>query len=196
MNKCGAFRHGRMNARPCRSGALARISDFELYGDPALLDIDKIRQLVAMMVDNDLVELSLRDGEEEVSLRRPNACNSPAFVATAGQQMPTMMVPPTGAVPAGAGVAEDASTAKEDESRWITVSSPMVGTFYAGPDPDSPPFVQVGSEVHVGSILCILEAMKVFNEIKSEIAGKIERILAKNSQAVEFGQPLFLIAPA
>ena len=75
----------------------------------------------------------------------------------------------------------------------VEIKSPLVGSFYTAPNPDSPPYVNVGSEVTAGTVVCILEAMKVFNEIKSEIAGTIERVLVRNESAVEFGQPLFLV---
>ena len=162
-------------------------------GAGTVLDVEKIRQLVEMMVTNDLVEISLRDGEVEVNLRRPNT-NGPVTAA-----LPEMMMqsaarsaaPAAGLQP----IDVNAPDPKKDDGKFVEITSPMVGTFYAGSDPESPPFVLVGSEIHVGTVVCILEAMKVFNEIKSEIAGRIERILIKNAQPVEYGQPLFLVHP-
>lgn len=155
-----------------------------------MLEIDKIRQLIEMMVANDLVEISLRDGAEEVNLRRPTA---PGLSAMTGMAcpVPLMQAPeaPMAAPP------PSAPMIREPEEKLVEIPSPMVGTFYAATDPDSPPFVEVGSTVQAGTVVCILEAMKVFNEIKSEIAGIIERILVKNAQAVEYGQPLFLVRP-
>lgn len=155
-----------------------------------MLEIEKIRKLIEMMVANDLVEISLRDGSEEVNLRRPNS---------RAEANPTVTVQPgvaTPALPAApiAG-ANDATEASEDEVALVEIPSPMVGTFYAAPDPDSPPFVKPGQDVQAGMVVCILEAMKVFNEIKSEVAGTIERVLVKNAQPVEFAQPLFLVRP-
>jgi acetyl-CoA carboxylase biotin carboxyl carrier protein len=157
-------------------------------GVSSLLDLDHIRQLVDMMVANDLVEISIRNGDDEISLRRPNACAPP--VMTVG---PQVMQPPPIIAPSP----DASSMAAMDkvESNLVEIGSPMVGTFYSAPDPNSPPFVQVGSIVHPGSVVCILEAMKVFNEIKAEVSGTIERVLAKNGQAVEYGQPLFLVRP-
>lgn len=154
-----------------------------------MTDIEKIRQLVEMMVANDLVEISWRNGEEEINLRRPHAAPAMPTVTGVPSPAPVQLVPPPMAstVPAAATAARD--------SDLIEIASPMVGTFYAGPDPESPPFVDVGRQVQPGSVLCILEAMKVFNEIKSEVSGIIERILVKNAQAVEYGQPLFLVRP-
>ncbi len=155
-----------------------------------MLDIDQIRQLIDMMVANDLVEISLRSGELEVSLRRPNK--------TPGEDL---RVP--GARPQTPGGDENVSTQTgptptqaDAEAELLQVRSPMVGTFYAGPDPESPPFVEVGSEVGPETVVCLLEAMKVFSEIKAEVSGVIERILVKNEEAVEYGQPLFLVRPS
>jgi acetyl-CoA carboxylase biotin carboxyl carrier protein len=90
----------------------------------------------------------------------------------------------------------EARVEAESEEGLVPISSPMVGTFYTAPDPESPPFVTVGSSVGPDTVVCIIEAMKVFNEIKAEVTGTIERILIQNEQPVEFGQPLFLIRPA
>ena len=161
-------------------------------GALTLLDIEKIRQLVEMMVANDLVEMSLRDGEVEVTLCRPNA--------SAGDTCPVVSAQPQPVVPVAAPPAvveqpaEEAPVAAE-ETELLTIRSPMVGTFYAAPDPDSPPFVEIGGQVIPSTVVCILEAMKVFSEIKAEVSGTMERVLVANAQAVEYGQPLFLVRP-
>jgi len=85
--------------------------------------------------------------------------------------------------------------ADEQEVEYVEIKSPMVGTFYAAPDPDSPPFVQLGSTVNPSTVVCIVEAMKVFNEIKAELSGTIQKILVKNEEPIEYGQPLFLVRP-
>jgi len=157
-----------------------------------LLDIEKIRDLVEMMVKNDLVEISLRDGEEEVNLRRPNAASAFSTPDAAPPAGLTTLPPPAGSRLAPLpNVAASNSPAVE----LIEIKSPMVGTFYSAPDPESPPYLRVGQALHVGMVVCIVEAMKVFNEIKSEVAGTLERILVSNAQAVEFGQPLFQVRP-
>ncbi len=152
-----------------------------------MLETNKIRQLIEMMVNNDLVELSLRDGDVEVSLRRPD----PGACAD-GQ----VVVPVVPANPAGA-AAQPAVTepAAEDDLNLAEIPSPMVGTFYTASSPDAPPFVKVGSAVGPDTVVCIIEAMKVFNEIKADVSGTIEQVLVKNEQAIEFGQPLFLVRP-
>ncbi len=162
-----------------------------LIGADTLLDVDKIRQLIEMMVANDLVEISLRDGDVEVNLRRPNA-NAPVTVSLPEQAAQTVVQP---AVQASGTQAQAASEDQVDESELVEIASPMVGTFYVAQDPDSPPFVTPGTQVHQGTVVCILEAMKVFNEIKAEVSGFIERVLVKDEQPVEYGQPLFLVRP-
>jgi len=164
-----------------------------------VLDIDKIRELIEMMVANDLVEISLREGDKEVSLRRPT--EKPAH---AGMTMQTVMVPPAAPMPTppggafGSPVSSPAAPVVErrDEPALIEIGSPMVGTFYLSADPNSPPFVQEGSVVRPGTVVCLLEAMKVFSEIKAEVSGTIQRVLVKNMEPVEYGQPLFLVRPA
>lgn len=158
-----------------------------------MLDIERIKQLVDMMVANDLVEISLRDGDVEVSLRRPTgAANDPASVAihpAASNPMPNPVAAAVGAAD------EKAPPGRAGDDELLSIKSPMVGTFYTAPDPDSPPYVQAGGQVNPNSVVCIIEAMKVFNEIKAEVTGTIERILVKNEESVEFGQPMFLIRP-
>jgi acetyl-CoA carboxylase biotin carboxyl carrier protein len=144
-----------------------------------------------MMVANELMEISIRDGDTEVTLRRPHA-NSPPVVTIA---------PPAGPLNGNPGALSSSSVPTtplvEEEPRveTIDIKSPMVGTFYAASDPNSAAYVQVGTRVQPATVVCIIEAMKVFNEIKAEVAGVIERILAKNGQPVEFGQPLFRVRP-
>lgn len=162
-----------------------------------MLDIDKIRQLVEMMVTNELVEISLRDGEEEVNLRRPSA---PGCGVTVEPGLPSVIQSPLpGAVPQPASTQAPPTTEPvkaDSDDDLVAINSPMVGTFYSATDPESPPFVKVGQQLSVGTVVCIVEAMKVFNELKSEVAGTLEQILVKNSQPLEYGQPMFLVRPA
>ncbi len=153
------------------------------------MESDKIRELVEMMVANELVELSIRDGDIEIHLRRPNP-GGPAVhpVTVSGSAV--------GPMAAAQPVVPDAVVKGEVVGvEFHEIRSPMVGSFYSTPDPDSPPFVQVGSHVGPSTVVCILEAMKVFSEIKAETSGVVERILVKDGQAVEYGQPLFLVRP-
>ena len=156
-----------------------------------MVDIEHIRQLIQMMVDNDLVELSHRSGDEELRLRRPSPGDPER---TAGTSPTTANVSTASAPNAGssqedaAGLSEESPSSDRDLTRIV---SPMVGTFFAATAPDAPPFVTVGAEINPDTVVCVVEAMKVFNEIKAEISGIVEKIYATNKQAVEFGQPLF-----
>lgn len=103
---------------------------------------------------------------------------------------------PVAAAPAAAPAAPAAAAPASDDSKYITVKSPMIGTFYRSPGPDKPVFVEVGSEIKPGSTVCIIEAMKLFNEIESEVSGKIVKVLVNDNSPVEYDQPLFLVDPA
>jgi acetyl-CoA carboxylase biotin carboxyl carrier protein len=146
------------------------------------MEIEDIKQLVQLMVDNDLSELDITDGEKKISLRR-GAGNVPVIASV------PMAAP---AVTPGAAAAPAAAPA----SNLLEIKSPMVGTFYSAPSPDSDPFVSVGTHVGDDTAVCIIEAMKVMNEIQAQCAGTIAEICVKNAQPVEFGQVLFRVKPA
>jgi acetyl-CoA carboxylase biotin carboxyl carrier protein len=151
-------------------------------------DVRKIRQLVALMTDHDLSEMDIQQGDVRIQLRRAGT----SIVAGAVPQI-VAVAPPPAARAIEAPVSE--SPAVKDESRYAVVKSPMVGTFYAAPDPDSPPYVKVGDHVGPETTVCIVEAMKVFNQIPAEISGKVLAVLVENGQPVEYGQPLFRVDP-
>lgn len=163
-----------------------------------MIDIRKLKELVRLMVSNDLTELDLRDSEEQVTLRRPSVHTAPQMVSPPAPQHTAAHahVPATPVAPALASPSKPASTtsAGQDEG-LLRIESPMVGTFYSAPNPDAPPFVEVGQPVSDDTVVCIIEAMKIFNEIKAECSGSIQQILVKSGEAVEFGQPLFLVKP-
>ncbi len=158
-------------------------------------DLQKVKQLVKLMVDNDLVEVEIIDGENKISLKRPNP--QPQQIAVGS--MPPMAIPAAAPVAAPAAPqavpAQAAAPAQEDDSSLVEIPSPIVGTFYPTPNPDADPFVKVGDSVGPDTVVCIIEAMKVMNEIKAEMSGKIEKVLCKAGQAVEYGQPLFKVRP-
>lgn len=170
-----------------------------------MIDIRKLKELVRLMVENDLTEIDLRDSEEQVTMRRSNQQAMPTIVTTPhpavmhGSPQP-LMAPAN--VPAAAhrggtgGGAAAAASANGEEAGLLRIESPMVGTFYAQANPDTPPFVTVGAAVSPDKVVCIIEAMKIFNEIKAECAGTIHKALVKNGEPVEFGQTLFLVKPA
>jgi acetyl-CoA carboxylase biotin carboxyl carrier protein len=156
-------------------------------GDPRLsLDLKHIRSLIELMVENDLSRIELREGESHILLRR----GQPVVAASLGP----VSMPVGGANPGAAAAPVPAGSAPAEQETYIR--SPMVGTFYTASDPESPPFVSVGTVVQPDTVVCLIEAMKVFNELKAECAGRITKVLVKNAQAVEYDQPLFAVAPA
>jgi acetyl-CoA carboxylase biotin carboxyl carrier protein len=158
-----------------------------------MIDIRKLKELVRLMSSNDLVELDLRDKDEQVTIRRPTPTAAPQIVHHA----PMMAAPMAAPAPASASAAAPAAApaAKDSDAGLIKVESPMVGTFYASPSPDKPPFITAGASVGPDTVVCLVEAMKIFNEIKAGCSGTIERVLVKSGDPVEFGQPLFLVKP-
>jgi acetyl-CoA carboxylase biotin carboxyl carrier protein len=169
---------------PCNSRA-----EYAAAGVASLLDIEKIQKLIEVMVANDLTEVSLRDGDVEVNLRRPNRLVDPA----GGGETAMPVMAPSGNNPTASILPPAAVTEEVESAEFVEIKAPMVGTFYAAPDPDSPPFVHPGTKIVPSTVVCMLEAMKVFSEIKAEVAGTIERVLVKNAEPVEYGQPLFLV---
>lgn len=150
-----------------------------------MIDPAKLKQLVQLMVENDLTELDLREGEAMVTIKRGGTA---PVMMSAPAPLPAPAAAPALAPPVSNGSAPDAGL--------MAIESPMVGTFYAAPNPDSPTFVKPGSKIAPDSVVCMIEAMKVFNEIKADKVGVVEQVLVKNGQAVEFGQKLFLVRPA
>jgi acetyl-CoA carboxylase biotin carboxyl carrier protein len=168
-------------------------------GEP--LDVKRIHYLVRLMKRYDLTDLNLSDGRVQIRLRRrgPESASPPLNMAGAQLVVPVGQQPQLDASSAVASPASaQAPTAPQASpaSRTIVIESPMVGTYYSSGSPDSPPFVSVGSAVQPDSILCIIEAMKVFTDIPAGVSGTITEILVKNGQPVEFGQPLFKVIPA
>jgi acetyl-CoA carboxylase biotin carboxyl carrier protein len=159
-----------------------------------MIDIRKLKELVRLMVNNELTELDLRDSEEQVTLRRHSPSAPVAMVPAAAMAAPA--APAAAPAPAAAAAAAPGDgTAANDDAGLARIESPIVGTFYSAANPDSPPFVKVGDRVSAETTVCIIEAMKIFNEIKAEKSGVIDRVLVGNGDAVEFGQPLFLVRP-
>lgn len=154
------------------------------------MDIEQIKALTELMVANDLTEIMLRDGENRVVIRR-QAPGSTGSVPPAAQAVQTVLAA-THATHVARPIETAAAAVTEVNGQLI--KSPMVGTFYATPDPDAPPFVSVGSRVEPDTVVCIIEAMKVFNEIKADVSGIVERVLVNNGQPVEYGQPLFQVS--
>jgi acetyl-CoA carboxylase biotin carboxyl carrier protein len=148
------------------------------------MDVDLLQQIVKLMAANDLNTVDVRDGDRRIILKR-------------GATAPVVMTMPAMAAPAAGGASTSAPPPPVDEEAGLKpIKSPMVGTFYAAPSPDAKPFVNVGTKVDEETDVCVIEAMKVFNNIKAELRGTIAKILVQSGQAVEFGQTLFLVKPA
>ena len=142
-----------------------------------------IEEMLQLMEARGLVELEMEHQGLRIRLKKATASPSPQIVEyVAG-------------VPQPVAPAATASHADAEEGRRIVIKSPMVGSFYRAPAPDAPPFVEVGQEIDIGQVVCIIEAMKLMNEIKSEVAGRIAEVLVDNGSPVEFGQPLFVVEP-
>ncbi|WP_448547988.1 acetyl-CoA carboxylase biotin carboxyl carrier protein [Thalassotalea fusca] len=147
------------------------------------MDIRKIKKLIELVEESGINELEIAEGEESVRISRGGA------VVTAPQ--PVMHVPSPAAAPAPAAPAAESNAAPALSGH--IVRSPMVGTFYEAPSPDAPKFVEVGQHVNAGDTLCIIEAMKMMNQIEADKSGVIKEILVHNEDAIEFDQPLFII---
>jgi acetyl-CoA carboxylase biotin carboxyl carrier protein len=141
------------------------------------MDIDELRELINLLKDTDIAEIQIEKDGTKIRIKRQTLI-SPVEIHE------THIKP-----------VEKAKEFEEEVQRLVTVTAPIVGTFYRSPSPDAPPFVDVGTKVKKGQVLCIIEAMKLMNEIESEHDGVIVRILVENGQPVEYGEPLFLIEP-
>ncbi|MDC7996849.1 MULTISPECIES: acetyl-CoA carboxylase biotin carboxyl carrier protein [Gilvibacter] len=164
------------------------------------MEIKDIQNLIKFVAKSGANEVKLETDEFKITIRTGMESKGPE--ATYIQQIPAaapVAAAPVAAAPAPA--AEAAAPAAEaapasDDSKYVTIKSPIIGTFYRRPAPDKPMFVEVGDSIGNGDVLCVIEAMKLFNEIESEVSGKIVKILVEDSSPVEFDQPLFLIDPS
>ena len=153
------------------------------------MDITQIRKLMRLIQDSDVTEIEVTEGEQTVRISRRGSAPDVHHFTMPQQVAPAVPAPAAPAAPAPA--AADASSADEPH----TVTSPMVGTFYRSSSPDADPFVSEGSKVKKGDTLCIIEAMKLMNEIEAEYAGVVEKVLVDNATPVEYGHPMFVITP-
>jgi len=154
------------------------------------MDIRKVKKLIELLEESGIAEIEIKEGEEAVRISRlPSGIG--AYAAPMQLAAPMMAAPAAAAIPAPAPQADTARSAPRPTEHVVT--APMVGTFYAAPTPGAKSFVEIGDEVKVGEVLCIIEAMKMMNQIEADKAGRIASIMAKNGDPVEFGQPLFVI---
>ncbi|WP_118950229.1 acetyl-CoA carboxylase biotin carboxyl carrier protein [Taibaiella helva] len=162
------------------------------------MEFKQIQELLKAVNKSNISEVSIKDGDFEITIKQ--AATETQFVAvqatTALPQPMAMPALPQAAPPAAAPQAPATPAAPAAEaSNAITIKSPMIGTFYRSPGPDKPSFVNVGDEIRPGQVICIVEAMKLFNEIESEVSGRIVKVLIDDATPVEYDQPLFLVEP-
>ena len=163
------------------------------------MDFKQIQELIKMVNESNIGEVSIEQKEFKITIRQKEetitqvvAASMPANYAQLPQHMPQQSLP--------APVTQAADHSNQQQaappSNTITIKSPMIGTFYRRPSPDKPNFVEIGDEVAPGKVVCIIEAMKLFNEIESEVKGRIVKLLVEDASPVEYDQPLFLVEPA
>lgn len=149
------------------------------------MDIRKVKKLIELLEESGVAEIEIREGEESVRISRYSQSAASLVMQAPAPAMPVS--------PAAAPVAQTAAAAVPQPPAGHAVTSPMVGTFYRAPSPGAKSFVEVGGRVNVGDVLCIIEAMKMLNQIESDKAGVVTAILVENGEPVEYGEPLFII---
>src|SRR5258708_37398169 len=164
------------------------------------MDIRKIRKLIELLEESGVAEIEIKEGEESVRIARQSAAGAQAQPAAAPLVTHTLPAAARPGAP-GAGRPATSPSAPAEEAAGTpvagagehVVTAPMVGTFYNAPAPGAKPFVEMGDQIEAGQVLCVIEAMKMMNQIESEIAGRVRAILINNGEPVEFGQPLFIV---
>ncbi|WP_290698325.1 acetyl-CoA carboxylase biotin carboxyl carrier protein [Lacinutrix sp.] len=158
------------------------------------MDLKDIQNLIKFVAKSGASEVKLETDDVKITIKTGSE------ETTIVQQMPMAQMPqmqmPVAQAPVASTPAAETPVAESEDSKYITVKSPIIGTFYRKPSPDKPLFVEVGQNIAEGDVLCIIEAMKLFNEIESEVSGKVVKILVDDSSPVEFDQPLFLVDPS
>jgi acetyl-CoA carboxylase biotin carboxyl carrier protein len=159
-------------------------------------NLEHLNEIIRLCRENDIAELKIKQRGQSIYIKRQGATPPVEYVvagpAPAQVAVPLPVSPPSAAAPEAVPAAGEVSP---EEEKSVTVRSPMVGTFYRAPAPDAPPFVEIGDAVKENTVLCIIEAMKLMNEIKAETRGTVVKILVENAQPVEYNQPMFLIKP-
>jgi len=160
------------------------------------MDLKEIQNLIKFVANSGVAEVKLETGDVKITIK--TTVEGSASEVTYVQQMPAQNMLQQAAAPQQIAPAAGTtmSAPADDNSKYITVKSPIIGTLYRKPSPDKPVFVEVGSTISKGDVLCVIEAMKLFNEIESEVSGKIVKILVDDMSPVEFDQPLFLVDPS
>lgn len=163
------------------------------------MDIREIQNLIKFVAKSGATEVKLEMDDIKITIKTTNEANAPEGTTTYIQQLPTSQ-PVQQQAPAAtqpqAPAAIQAAPVADDTANYLVIKSPIIGTLYRKPSPDKPTFVEVGSTISKGDVVCVIEAMKLFNEIESEISGKIVKVLVDDSSPVEYDQPLFLVDPS
>lgn len=167
------------------------------------MEFKQIQELIKAINKSNISELTVEEGDFKITIRQAQVSETQFVAVQTPMAMPQMMpqaapqqsIAAPQAAPASAPAATPQPAANADNGNTIMVKSPMIGTFYRSPSPDKPPYINVGDEIKAGQVLCIIEAMKLFNEIESEVSGRIVKVLADDASPVEYDQPLFLVEP-
>ena len=161
------------------------------------MDFKQIQELIKMINKSNIGEVSIEEKGFKLTIKQKEepAINQVIAAPMQAQPVATMAALPASTQPQAAAAEKPAKAAETPAGNTITIKSPMIGTFYRSPSPDKPSFVNIGDEIAPGKVVCIIEAMKLFNEIESEIQGKIVKVLAEDASPVEYDQPLFLVEP-
>lgn len=161
------------------------------------MDIKEIQNLIKFVARSGASEVKLEMDDIKITIRTGSDSDTTIVHQVPATQIPQQVVAaPAAATPESAATASEPAAAASEDSKYITIKSPIIGTFYRKPSPDKPLFVEVGQTIAEGDVLCVIEAMKLFNEIESEVSGKIVKVLVDDSSPVEFDQPLFLVDPS
>ena len=158
------------------------------------MDIKQIQELIKFVSRSGVNEVAIEQENFKITIKTNQA---PVYVNAAlpAAPAPQPVTPTAAAAPQPVVEIKSTAPAADDTSKYITIKSPMIGTFYRSSSPDKPSFVNVGDEISVGKVICIVEAMKLFNEIESEVSGRIVKVLVDNASPIEYDQPLFLVEP-
>jgi len=154
------------------------------------MDIRKIKKLIELLEESGIAEIEIKEGEEALRISR---MPTGAAVAHSVPHVTSLPLAPALPVPAKAAAPAAADAAAKAKANEHVITAPMVGTFYACPSPGAKPFIEIGDEIKLGQVLCIIEAMKMMNQIEADKAGRVTSVMARNGDPVEFGQPLFVV---
>lgn len=158
------------------------------------MDFKQIQELIKLINSSNIGEVSVEQKDFKITIKQKEERVTQIMAAPIQQQLPAQPLPSQ--TPQPSSPPPPTEKAADTNSNTITIKSPMIGTFYRRPSPDKPNFVEVGDDVSVGKVVCIIEAMKLFNEIESEVSGRVVKILVEDSSPVEYDQPLFLVQPS